>query len=325
MTTLTDRYVAEVARRLPERSRDDIGREIRATIADMVDSRGGEGGGDGGGTEEVERAVIVELGDPAVLARRYADQPQHLVGPEIYPAFMRLMTWVVPLVAVVSIASSSMTYATTDDAPTLGEMAGTIIGQLVVAMVMTVGIGTIIAALLERLVPVDDRHELLGAVPHATWSVDDLWRDPPTRRVARGESVAALVLLTLMAVVPFLPASFFYVPDVPAGEGLLAEDLWSSWVPAYFVVLALVAAVELARLVRGTATSALIWSGVAADVLLGAFLTVLLVTQDVLNPALPDARGLESVPVVPIVLACLWAGIVWNQVTTIRAFRLARR
>lgn len=314
MTTLTDRYVAEVARRLPERSRDDISREIRATLADMIESHEGE---------DAERAAIIELGDPAILARQYADQPQYLVGPEIYPAFIRLMTWVVPLVGVISIASSSLTYATTDDSPDIGGMIGEVIGQLVVALIMTIGIGTIIAALLERLLPDDDRQQLLRSVPYVEWSVDDLWRDPPSRRVTRGESIAALVMLVLMATLPFLPASFFYVPDVPEGAKLLDPDLWPAWILGYFGILALTAAVEVAKFVLGTVTSALLWIGVAVDLLMGAFLTALLLTQDVLNPELPAASGLDEVPVVAIVLVILWAGILWDQFSTIRAVRLA--
>jgi hypothetical protein len=315
MTTLTDRYVAEVARRLPERSREDISREIRATIADMIEAQPGP-------ADEVERAAIVELGDPAVLARQYADQPQYLVGPEIYPAFIRLMTWVVPLVGLISIASSTLTYATTDDAPRIGEMIGTSVGELVVALVMTFGIGTIIAGLLERLLPDDDRQQLLRSVPYVEWTVDDLWRDLPTRRVTRGESIASLVLLAFMAAVPFIPASFFYVPDVPSGEGLLDPDLWSGWIPGFLVIMVLMAGVEVVKLVQGAVTATVLWAGVVVDLAMGVFLTVLLWTQDVVNPALPDATAIQDVPIVSIVLLLLWAGIIWDQVATIRAYRL---
>ena len=317
MTTLTDRYVAEVARRLPEHAREDISREIRATIADMIESRGAGPG------EDAERAVIRELGDPALLADQYGDRPQYLVGPEIYPPFIRLMTWVLPLVGLISVASSSLTYATTDDSPDLGGMVGEVIGQLAVALVMTVGIGTIIAALLERLLPDDDRQQLLRSMPYVEWDVDDLWRDPPSRRVTRGESIAVLVMLVLMATLPFLPASFFYVPDVPEGEKLLDPELWPAWILGYFGILVLIAAVEAGKLVLGTVTSALLWAGVAVDLLMGAFLTVLLLTQDVLNPALPAASDLDDVPIVAIVLVVLWAGIIWDQFSTIRSSRLA--
>ncbi len=38
-TTLTDRYVDAILRRLPERQRPDIEKELRASIADAVDDR----------------------------------------------------------------------------------------------------------------------------------------------------------------------------------------------------------------------------------------------------------------------------------------------
>ncbi|MGW4107442.1 hypothetical protein [Streptomyces sp. NPDC004976] len=38
---LTERYVHEVVRRLPADQRDDMAQELRATIADTIEGRGG--------------------------------------------------------------------------------------------------------------------------------------------------------------------------------------------------------------------------------------------------------------------------------------------
>ncbi|MFC7484261.1 permease prefix domain 1-containing protein [Luedemannella flava] len=66
--TLTDRYVDATLRRLPERQRADIERELRASIEDAVEARvdGGEDPAD------AERAVLTGLGDPARLAAGYS-------------------------------------------------------------------------------------------------------------------------------------------------------------------------------------------------------------------------------------------------------------
>jgi hypothetical protein len=58
MSTLTDRYVHEVVRRIPVDQRDDVAAELRTTIADTVDAR------DSG---DAERDVLTEMGDPIRL------------------------------------------------------------------------------------------------------------------------------------------------------------------------------------------------------------------------------------------------------------------
>ena len=66
MDTLTDRYVAATVRELTQDQRDDVDRELRGTIEDMVEARLDAGAA--ASREEAEREVLVELGDPIRLA-----------------------------------------------------------------------------------------------------------------------------------------------------------------------------------------------------------------------------------------------------------------
>jgi hypothetical protein len=85
--TLTDRYIWAVQRSLPEPQRADINRELRGTIADTIDGRR-EAGAD---EATAERETLVELGDPYRLAAGYADRPLHLIGPKVFPDYIRLL------------------------------------------------------------------------------------------------------------------------------------------------------------------------------------------------------------------------------------------
>lgn len=70
MSALTEIYVDNVTRHLPEDSRPDIAAEITATIDDMVDARLGEDADTSPDhTAAVEREVLEELGDPVALSR----------------------------------------------------------------------------------------------------------------------------------------------------------------------------------------------------------------------------------------------------------------
>ena len=91
-TNLTERYVHATLRSVPEARRDELGRELRSSIADMVEART-----DGGEPEDVAvRAVLTELGDPGALAARYADRPLHLVGPRYFLVYWRLLVRLLP-------------------------------------------------------------------------------------------------------------------------------------------------------------------------------------------------------------------------------------
>lgn len=93
---LIELYIQEVVRRLPEKTRDDIALELRSTIEDMLP--------DDYGVEEVKQA-LTKLGDPAVLASEYKDQPMYLIGPRYYPYYIQLLKIILPIVAAVTLIS----------------------------------------------------------------------------------------------------------------------------------------------------------------------------------------------------------------------------
>ena len=77
---LIEVYIQEVTRRLPEKNREDIALELRSTIEDMLpdDYR-----------EEDVKSVLEKLGNPAILASGYRDQPMYLIGPRYFDVYSR--------------------------------------------------------------------------------------------------------------------------------------------------------------------------------------------------------------------------------------------
>ena len=75
-------------RSVPDKQRDDLAAELRASIADDIDARidAGEPAAD------AERAVLSELGDPDKLGAGYAERPLWLIGPRYYLQWRRLVT-----------------------------------------------------------------------------------------------------------------------------------------------------------------------------------------------------------------------------------------
>lgn len=98
-TTLTERYVTAATRHLPPQASDESRRKLEASIADAVAARvsGGEE------PTAAERAALIDLGDPAVLAAGYSHTPLHLIGPRYYLTWWRLLR---VLLAVVPICAA---------------------------------------------------------------------------------------------------------------------------------------------------------------------------------------------------------------------------
>lgn len=90
-SNLIERYVYDVTRRLPEKDREDVKKELRANIYDMLP----EGAGD-----EAVKKVLYELGSPASLAEKYRTRPRYLISPAYFDEYITALKWILPLVGV---------------------------------------------------------------------------------------------------------------------------------------------------------------------------------------------------------------------------------
>lgn len=152
-STLTDRYVQEVVRRIPSDQREDVAAELRTTIADTVQARVPEAESnrtDTAGTD-VEREVLTEMGDPIRLAASYADRPLAVVGPTFYPTYVRLLrmllTLVLPIVVIVAVALDVI------ENNSIGSAIAAAVTTTLVVAAQLFAWPTAIFALVERVVP----------------------------------------------------------------------------------------------------------------------------------------------------------------------------
>lgn len=274
-TTLTDRYVDAALRRLPARQRPDIEKELRASIADAVDDHLHAGTD----PATAERAVLAELGDPARLAAAYADRSLHLIGPAVYPEYVRLLVallaTVLPAVAVAVAAVQTVAGATASSV--LGRTVGTTI---------TVGVHlafwtTLAFAVIERT----------SALPARTWSPADL-PESPAPRSRLGGLLAGAVFLGLFTTFVLLSPTISTERDA-AGEpiGTLSPGLWDSGVVYVFVAFAVAALGFAVADRRLTWSVPLALTRAVVDAVCPAILIFLAVTDRVLNPAFVSAAG----------------------------------
>ena len=83
---LIDRYVTEVGKNLPLlKGREDIEKELRSTLEDMLEDRASTKGHMRDETMEIE--LLKEYGSPQKVAATYNPHP-YLIGPRLFPFFL---------------------------------------------------------------------------------------------------------------------------------------------------------------------------------------------------------------------------------------------
>lgn len=272
--TLTDRYVYAVQRSLPERQREDIDRELRGTIADTIDAKveGGEK------PEAAEREVLTELGDPYRLALGFADRPVHLIGPKVFPDYIRLLkilyAIVLPIVFAAVVLSQLLAGAPNGFWGAFGASIGIIISVAAHFGFWT----TLVFALIER----SPDYKV------TTWSVDTLPQVPAKGAIKLSDTVASAVWFVIW-VGALISAQFVWQPSVfnPAlGWG------WLAW----FLGLAVVEIVFRLVLFRvGHWTIPLALVNLARDLAGTIPIVAFLVTGRLMNPEFLDTLHIASV------------------------------
>src|SRR5690349_685079 len=86
---LINRYVSEVGRHLPlVNGREDIEKELRSTLEDMLEERAEKEGR--APDESMEIELLKEYGSPQKVAETYNPHP-YLIGPRIFPFFIMIL------------------------------------------------------------------------------------------------------------------------------------------------------------------------------------------------------------------------------------------
>ncbi|WP_052489130.1 permease prefix domain 1-containing protein [Streptomyces sp. 150FB] len=285
--TLTDRYLTAVTRRVPDKQRRDIERELRAAIGDSTDARV-EGGQS---PEEAEYAALSELGNPARLASRYATRPLALIGPDLYPDCVRalrgLAMTVLPLVYVVL---ALVQYAS---GANVAEAVFSPLGStMTVAMYLAVGV-IVLFSVVDRAVASRPG----SSADSGGWTPDLLPR-PEVRRPAGWSDVASVGVKAAFVIALLVVERWVSPVTDTAGSPVPVIDpaLWHGWIPYFMAVIVLavvlqVVNVRLRRWSRGTAVIGTVLT------LAGSLPLAWLAWQArVINPAIPHVTGSLTTP-----------------------------
>lgn len=166
--SLVDIYIQEVARRLPEKNREDITLELRSTIEDMLPDDY---------NEEDVKSVLEKLGSPVSLANGYLERPMHLIGPRYFDVYTTLLKMIIPIAAVIAlismVAENFIGYSGNQAVlNVILKLIGKGIGEIVEVGLHVFFWLTLVFAVIERTDKEKDPHPLTTSFKK--WTPDDL-------------------------------------------------------------------------------------------------------------------------------------------------------
>jgi hypothetical protein len=155
---LIERYIHDVARRLPQKIRTDVKKELRSALQDSLEARGlaAESGtpdsSANGTSDEQVVALLREFGPPAQLAMSYRSGPNHLIGPELYPSFTKTLTIVLSVV-IGFLAVAAVVGALGEPSPLRAILKGLVFSNIFSDAVAALGWVVLVFAVIERVSP----------------------------------------------------------------------------------------------------------------------------------------------------------------------------
>jgi hypothetical protein len=272
---LIHRYVHEVGRRLPSKIRQDVQNELTSLLSDSVEERLGEN--PTASREDVAAQVLRDFGKPDVVARRYNSQPDYLIGPRWFPAFVLTARVVLGVVALLFIIPIGVNIAVHPDRVLDSLMPRALLslaGDFTRAAVANLAMLVMVFAILERL-PLSPELKQADWDPRSLPRVDDPDRISMPGRVARIYALFALIVL-----LGFFPQWFGIVSVVGGDVNIVDFGTLGFRVPELALQLWWAAAIvmNVALLRAGRWTRATRWSEFALG-LLGCGIVYHILTQ----------------------------------------------
>ncbi len=212
---LIDRYVREIGRRLPQKSRADIEKEIRSALEDMLEDRSKQESR--AVDEEMIVQVLKEYGKPAKVAASYLPE-RYLVGPQLFPVFWMVLRIVFAVLSVLALVGLGINLSHTD--LSAGKVIETLIESLVQylgGMMTAFGNIVLVFAVIQWFAPglkFDDKEE--------KWNPRDLPEVEEGDQVSVAGSIAEIVFTVVgLVIFNFYPEIIGFYSSADQGSAFL--------------------------------------------------------------------------------------------------------
>jgi hypothetical protein len=208
---LVERYLAAVARNLPDAQKADVTAELRDVLMSKVEELEA-GKGRALSREETEQ-LLLDFGHPLTVSGRYR-KAQHLIGPEVFPFWWAAVKTALLIAATIYIVLAVLAGVSGLTTEVLDKASPSFLA----VMVFTFGGVTLVCALIERFGK---------AAVLRRWRPRDL---PPVQGRGRGRvDIGVEVAIGVVAIGWWLHLVHF--PNALPGAGLRVDlaEVWEDW------------------------------------------------------------------------------------------------
>lgn len=237
---LIDRYVFDTVRRLPKEQREDIGLEIRDLIDDMMNESM---------DKDIEK-VLIELGEPSEMAKKYRDREQYLIGPEYFDTYILVMKIVWLSIIIGSGISITIQIISNTISNHVAGVTNSVISGGVFPLLSSFGLVTLIFAFLEH------QKVKLNTKTKEAWTPAKLPEVPNEKMlIKRSDSIVSIVFtLVFIGLLMFAPQLFgIWITNdgVTRTIPVFNMAVWNIAMPLFVISLAIGLVDDIIRLVIG--------------------------------------------------------------------------
>ncbi len=232
---LINLYLDEIRRHLPPKNREDILKEIRSTLMDMVEDRNPDP--NQSPQEQTIKAVLKEFGSPREVAAQYGAK-NYLIGPRLFPAYIQVLRIVLIVIAALNILGIVVTIVNQPTIDTgIFDTIAEIVGGLFSSLFTGFGIVTLSFAGIERTTPEEWRVEI-----DQKWEPEQLLKHEDVKKVSyTGLAFEITLTLIFIALINFFldRIGIYYLGDSGwVSEPILNDNFlrYVPWITAYSVL-----------------------------------------------------------------------------------------
>lgn len=286
---LVERYLYDVTRRLPEKQRKDIEKELRTLIEDMSEERKQEGEN----PETIPEKVLEELGDPAKLAAKYRGEGDRLIGGEYYVLYCQVLKIVLFGVGIGTGVSFLLSTCFSFSATSLHDWMHLItealidLGTILAALLEAFGIVTLVFWLMER--------NQVKLKEQGAWNIGKLPQIPYERAVIkRGDSMAGIIFGALFIALFVCASDNLGVWVKNAGGQMVVVPLfnmafWHRTLPLMVISFSMGIIDDFVKLIVGHYNFFVMWVNIVCNAVSVVITVILLKGNQLFNPDLMSA------------------------------------
>ena len=271
---LIEQYIYAVTKHLPVAQREDVADELRSMIMDELEEKSSR-------SKKNIEAVLLKLGDPDTLARKYVGSKQYIIGPTLYPSYIRLLKYGfmigLPIAFVLSLILN------------LSESPASLINLLVESVGNTVAAGIQIIFWISLTFFIIERSGVDTkefAKSNGLWNPSMLPQLPTRRQIPISEVVADLFAYLFFIVVPIIAPRFIGTTVNGTFTPIFDPALWSI-VTIPIILTGLVGlTLSLVKLFKRNWSRSLAIANLLFALTISALLIIAFLNVQIINPEL---------------------------------------